>query len=250
MNGPRGCSPHRRGVCSVLFAVGQPDLYRRATRAVSTPFWNFFYGFLHLYDNFDPQQCFISPIAGPLKVERIHGALFTVSFNAAVNPNRIMKIYIVSLIAGICLLQWTALAQPANFGPMSDYGDEPLASATGAVAFLRVTANVDGSGRFVFTPRHAEYHHLNWSPPTQVTFNGEAWSQLDHNPTGWRHFVRGLDLTHAWIVERKGRDVIALEQTPKGFDLYMDDSPNGSADYSVTIAIPRRPGGDGSAPGE
>jgi hypothetical protein len=33
--------------------------------------------------------------------------------------------------------------------------------------------------------------------------------------------------------------VIALEQTKDGFDLYICDSPNGAADYEVTIEIPR-----------
>ena len=38
----------------------------------------------------------------------------------------------------------------------------------------------------------------------------------------------------------EGRDVIALEHTPDGFDLYLSDSPNSGAEYDVTIAIPRR----------
>jgi hypothetical protein len=105
---------------------------------------------------------------------------------------------------------------------------------------LRITANVDGSGRFIFTPLDARYEHMNWQPPTNVTINGKPWGELGHTPDGWRRFSDGLDLSRAWIVERKGRDVIALEQTARGFDVYMDDSPNGAADYEVTIAIPRR----------
>jgi hypothetical protein len=108
------------------------------------------------------------------------------------------------------------------------------------VRLLTITANVDGSGKFVFTPQDAHYEHLNWSPPTNVAINGEPWGELGHTPDAWRRFSDGLDLTHARIVERQGCDVIALEPTAKGFDLYMDDSPNGSADYSVVIAIPRR----------
>jgi hypothetical protein len=113
-------------------------------------------------------------------------------------------------------------------------------SADAPVKLLRITANVDGSGRIVFTSQGVRYEHLNWSPPVDVTFDGEPWSQLDQTPAGWCDLSGKLDLSRAWIVKRAGRDVIALEQTPKGFDLYLCDSPNGSADYEVTIAIPRK----------
>jgi hypothetical protein len=103
---------------------------------------------------------------------------------------------------------------------------------------LHITANVDGSGRMIFTGRGARYENKNWSAPTDVTINGTAWEDLDKTPKQWKRFAKGLDLSRAWIVERHGRDVIALESTAKGFDLYLCDSPNGAADYSVTIAIP------------
>jgi hypothetical protein len=122
-----------------------------------------------------------------------------------------------------------------NFAAMSS--NEP---ADAHVQLLHITANVDGSGKFVFTGRNVHYEHLNWSPPTNVTIDGEAWENLDKPFPGWKKISKGLDLSRAWIVERKGRDVIALESTPRGFNLYFDDSPNGSADYKVTIAIPRR----------
>lgn len=113
-------------------------------------------------------------------------------------------------------------------------------AADAHVQLLHVTANVDGSGKFIFTRRNARYEHLNWSPPTNVTIDGEPWENLDKPFPGWKKIAKELDLSRAWIVEREGRDVIALESRPLGFDLYLDDSPNGSADYKVTIAIPRR----------
>ena len=109
-----------------------------------------------------------------------------------------------------------------------------------AVQLLTISANVDGSGRMVFTDREARYEHLNWSPPTHVLVNGQPWEPLDKVFSNWPQISDGLDLSRAWIVKRAGRDVIALEPTPRGFDLYLDDSPNGSDDYSVTIAIPKR----------
>lgn len=105
---------------------------------------------------------------------------------------------------------------------------------------LRITAMVDGSGRVIFTRDGVRYEHRHWEEPTDVTFDGEPWLDLSKTPPAWRDVVGHLDLTKAWIVKREGRDVIALEQTPDGFDLYLCDSPNGAAHYEVTIAIPRR----------
>jgi hypothetical protein len=115
--------------------------------------------------------------------------------------------------------------------------DEP---ADAHVQLLHITANVDGSGKFIFNGRNARYEHLNWSRPTNVMIDGKPWKNLEQPFPGWKKLAKGLDLSRAWIVEREGRDVIALESTPRGFDLYLDDSPNGSADYEVTIAIPRK----------
>jgi hypothetical protein len=116
----------------------------------------------------------------------------------------------------------------------------PDESAEALVKLLRITANVDGSGRIILTTHSVRYEHRSWDPPKEVTFNGEAWENLASTPSGWHDFSRGLDLSRAWIVKRQGRDVIALEHTSQGCDLYLCDAPNGSADYEVTIAIPRR----------
>ena len=92
----------------------------------------------------------------------------------------------------------------------------------------------------IFTRGSVRYEHSSWSPPVDVTFDGEPWTNLDQTPSTWRDPGSRLDLARAWIASRKGRDVIALEPTAGGFDLYLCDSPNGAADYEVTIAIPRR----------
>lgn len=116
------------------------------------------------------------------------------------------------------------------------YGSRP-----GVNRLLHFTATVDGSGRIVFTGESARYEHKHWSPPWNVTLNGEAWTDLSQSPTGWKAAASQLDLCRARLVERTGRDVIALEPTAAGFDLYLSDTPNGAADYTVTIAIPVRP---------
>jgi hypothetical protein len=105
---------------------------------------------------------------------------------------------------------------------------------------LRISCRLDGSGRMIFARKSVRYEHKHWRRPNHVLFDGEPWTKLDQTPAPWRELGPRLDLTKAWIVERKARDVIALEHTPDGFDLYLCDSPNGGAEYAVTIAIPRR----------
>lgn len=122
-------------------------------------------------------------------------------------------------------------------------GRSETAAADPVVAqpkLLRIRGRFDGSGRIVFTRERAHYEHKHWSPPSDVLFDGEPWTDMDDSPVPWRDFGDRLDLTKAWIVAREGRDLIALEHTPDGFDLYICDSPNGAAEYSVTLAIPRR----------
>ena len=105
---------------------------------------------------------------------------------------------------------------------------------------VRISALVDGSGRFIFTRGKLHYEHKHWNAPANVVFDGEPWFHLDQSPPAWSDYSHRLDLTKASIIKRQGRDVIALESTPDGFDLYVSDSPNGGASYEITLAIPRR----------
>ena len=152
-----------------------------------------------------------------------------------------------------CILMITVLlavmvagvyAMPSDKHPATaGFGDGTPAFEQAAAAqpkLLHISCRLDGSGRIMFTRDSVRYQHKHWRPPTQVLFDGEPWNKLDRTPVPWRELEGRLDLSKAWIVQRKGRDVIALEHTPDGFDLYMSDSPNGGAEYAVTIAIPRR----------
>jgi hypothetical protein len=140
-----------------------------------------------------------------------------------------MKMPIFSLFAVACLMVCGCATCKKN-NPVND----------NYVALIRITANVDGSDRFFFTPDNVSWEHKFWGPPTDVTFDGQPWADLNHAPPGWRELARPLDLRRAWIVNREGRDVIALEHTSKGFELYFCDSPNGAGYYEVTIAVPLR----------
>ena len=106
--------------------------------------------------------------------------------------------------------------------------------------YLTISGEIDGSDKFTFTKDGVKWAHLHWSEPANMKFQGKHWSNLHKTPAKWTEFAN-LDLPHSTIVRRRGRDVIALEQTCCGFVLYLDDSPNGAGDYSVTIAIPWQP---------
>ena len=125
--------------------------------------------------------------------------------------------------------------RPEN-SPAQDGGKAPGEKTK----LVRITATVDGTGRIICTRDGARYEHKQWGPPRNVVFDGVPWSNLSQTPDSWSEMVGSLDLTRARIIERKGRDTIALESTPDGFDLYLCDSVNGSAPYEVTVAIPRR----------
>lgn len=105
---------------------------------------------------------------------------------------------------------------------------------------ITLTATIDGSDRFIFTGDAVRNEHGRWNHPTSVQFHGVPWDDLTQPPQGWSDLAQNLDLRSARIVSREGRDVIALELTPEGFDLLFADTQMGAGKYSVTIAIPRK----------
>ncbi len=106
--------------------------------------------------------------------------------------------------------------------------------------YLTISGTIDGSEKFTFTQDGVKWVHLHWSEPDDLTFKGKPWNNPRKTPAQWAEFA-SLDLPHATIVKRQGRDVVALEPTTRGFILYLADSPNGAGHYSVTIAIPKQP---------
>jgi hypothetical protein len=135
-------------------------------------------------------------------------------------------------------------APPQKPEPQEEHADRADTEAADLMSaqprLLRITGTIDGSGRMIFTQKSVRYEHQHWDEPTDVVFGGQLWPDLHRTPALWEEIAPHVDLSKAWIVKRKGRDVIALEQTPDGFDLYFSDSPNGAASYEVLIAIPRR----------
>lgn len=119
-------------------------------------------------------------------------------------------------------------------------GDGPAPRATGGTVELTLSGTIDGSDRFIFTRDNVVNEHGRWAPPKDLLFNGAPWPDLTQPPDGWLEFAAPLDLTRAAITTRQSRDIIALEPTADGFDLYFADTQMGAGHYSVTIAILRK----------
>ncbi len=105
---------------------------------------------------------------------------------------------------------------------------------------ITITGSIDGSEKFDFKPGVITWTHKEWQPPKNMVFAGVPWTDLKTTPDLWAD-LKYADITRARIVERSGRDIISLEPTEDGFTLLLSDSPNGEADYSVTILIPKDP---------
>ncbi len=151
-----------------------------------------------------------------------------------------IHIFVILCLASIVPLVAKEPAPQESSARGRDSGDSFQDLMNAQPKLLRISATVDGSGKIVFTRQAARYEHKQWAAPARTIFGGEPWPDLSRTPPAWAEIAGNLDLSKAWIVKRSGRDVIAIEHTPDGFDLYLCDSPNGSADYDVTIAIPRR----------
>ena len=117
---------------------------------------------------------------------------------------------------------------------------EPETPPPQTVKLLTLSAIIDGSGRVVFTTNSVRIDNRHYSPPADILFDGEPWTDVNSPPPHWLKMAPALDLSRARIVQRRGRDILALEQTEAGFDLYYADTAVGSSPYVVTIAIPRR----------
>ena len=105
-------------------------------------------------------------------------------------------------------------------------------------AELTLSGTFDGSDRFIFTRENVVNERGRWGAPKDVLFNGVPWPDLTQPPEGWLEFAAPLDLTRAVITARQSRDIIALESTAEGFDLYFADTQMGAGQYSVTVSIP------------
>lgn len=105
---------------------------------------------------------------------------------------------------------------------------------------LEITFPVDGSGKLIFTGYDIIYENISGDPPKQGTFGGEAWEEMDKkSPARWSERLgRRVDLSRVKIVARSARDVLWLEHTTEGCEVYFADTPPGEATYKFTLQLP------------
>jgi hypothetical protein len=149
------------------------------------------------------------------------------------------------LLAGVCLgfalalIFHRGLANILSSTGFKGSGSSTTSSQSSSnVLLLTISAIIDGSDRFIFTKDNVWNEHGQWQAPKNVLFNGEPWTDLSAPPSQWEKIAPTLDLAHAALIQRKGRDVIVLEHTPEGFDIYFADTPMGSGPYEATISVP------------
>lgn len=127
----------------------------------------------------------------------------------------------------------SAIARPEPTSPKRVQPEPRFATVT-------ISAGIDGSDRFIFTRDNVWNDHGRWQAPKHIRFNGQPWIDVFIAPEGWTELAAKLDLSKVALTTRKGRDVIALEHTADGFDLYFVDSQMGSAIYEAVITIPEK----------
>ena len=143
-------------------------------------------------------------------------------------------------VCGIGIGYWLANAPRSVNKPESTSAPVPAVKPAPKLVTLTLSAEIDGSDRFIFTRDNVWNDHGRWQAPKNITFNGQPWIDVFIAPEGWTELAEKLDLSQAALTTRKGRDVIALEHTADGFDLYFVDSQMGSAIYEAVITIPEK----------
>lgn len=102
---------------------------------------------------------------------------------------------------------------------------------------LTISAKVDGSGKFIIKKDQITYTHLHWGKPENVLIDGKKWENLDEPFKISKEFSGAINLQKAKVLKKKGRDVVAMEKDDDSLVVYFDDSPNGSDEYEIVIAL-------------
>src|SRR5690349_17313100 len=89
----------------------------------------------------------------------------------------------IFLVASLLCFQLSGCKSSATAQSNPQSRKAPSEESLGtAIKLLHITANVDGSGRIIFTSQNVRYEHKHWSPPSEVTFDDQPWINLDQTP--------------------------------------------------------------------
>jgi hypothetical protein len=114
-----------------------------------------------------------------------------------------------------------------------------LAGAGTGPIVLDIKANIDGCDVLHLSQTGAKWEHRLFQWPSDVSVNGNAWD-ITAQPTLSKTGLDDADFLSAKIVNRSGRDIIAMENSTRGLDIYFDDGPPGADAYEIQIAMNRK----------
>jgi len=137
-------------------------------------------------------------------------------------------------------LKGTVSAAPELVSPELKYVVIPSLASNSSQAVFHFKGIIDGSDRIFITRAGALWEHVNWDwPQGSVTVNGNQWDSRQKNyitsPGVTRFLPESFSLDSAQLQVTEGRDVVALERTPNGVMVYMDDTFSGADEYEFTI---------------
>lgn len=107
---------------------------------------------------------------------------------------------------------------------------------------VEVTATIDGSDELTLSADGAEWTHKNYGWPADIVINKAKWDPRDGDlpSTGTLEFLKKVDFSRARVLEREGRDTVAMEPADDHITIYFDDAPIGADHYRIRIALPLR----------
>lgn len=105
---------------------------------------------------------------------------------------------------------------------------------------FEVTADVDGSDELHLTADGLSWKHKEWDWPANVTVNGKRWDP--HEDMKWEalelEVVGGSGRPGIGrVMDRSGRDTVAVEPDDDGPVIYFSDAPGGADTYSIKFTL-------------
>ncbi len=101
---------------------------------------------------------------------------------------------------------------------------------------LRIRADIDGSDRLVIDNAGIWWEHRHWQWPKKVILGEVSWDPRETPTIDYSTVFCGpVDFSSAQISISQARDMVVLQRSDDRVVIDFADSPNGRADYDVTI---------------
>jgi hypothetical protein len=138
------------------------------------------------------------------------------------------------------LFRLKGIANPELLSPEVQYVSIPSLASTNNEAVFHFKGIIDGSDKILINHAGALWEHVNWDwPPGSVTVNDRQWDSREKNyitTAGTNRFLPvRFSLSAVELQVINGRDMVALERTPNGLAVYLDDTFPGADEYEFTI---------------